>query len=287
MTWMYIAAWTVQVLVTIGGPVVVAAWFARKQRVKVTPFLFGAAVFLVFQMMTRVPLIQVVQSLLSPQLTDSVAFSVVYMAGLALTAGLFESVGRWVGYRILFRKNTERSWKNGVAYGVGHAAMESAGLFGLNQAISLVLVVVVLTIGTERLGTVLPAPLMAQLGSAPEQITSLPWYLPLWGAVERVLTMAIHVALSLIVLQVFVRGKAYWLWVAVGLHALLDFTAPAMLHLLHWPVWVTEGYVALWAGAAIWLALRLRPGADSPTDGDPSEGGAEVRPSRSAHLMSR
>ncbi len=262
MPWAYLVAWGLQVLVMLGGPVVVAVWFARRYGVRVTPFLFGAAVFLLFQILTRIPLVQVAQVVLVPSLGESVGAQVAYLAVLALTAGLFESVGRWLGYRVLFGNRLERSWKNAVAYGLGHAAMESAGLIGLSQAFSYALVLGVLAIGYDRLEALLPAELTGQLQGISDQIAALPWYLPLWGALERMLTLGVHVGLSLIVLQAFARKQALWLWVAVGLHALVDFTAPAMLQFLGWPVWVVELYVAVWAAAGVWMALRLRPDAE-------------------------
>ena len=65
--------------------------------------------------------------------------------------------------------------------------------------------------------------------------------------------------MSLLVLQVFVRGKARWLWLAVLLHTLVDFSAPAMLHLGKVPAWGVELYLTFWAALGIWLAWHFRP----------------------------
>lgn len=258
MLQLYIVAWVVQVLVMVLAPIVIAVWFARRYRVGLAPFLLGAGIFLVFQMLTRVPAVQLLSGALAPRLQASAPLRVLYLGFLALTAGLFESTGRWVGYRFLFGRGIPRDWKRGVAYGIGHAGMESAGFVGLSQAINLVLVGAVVVIGVQRLAGVLPGELIGQLDAAVAQISRAPWYLPLWGGLERLLSIPFHTALSLIVLLTFTRGEGYWFWVAVGLHALVDFTAPGMLQLLGWPIWVVEGYIALWSAASLWLIVRLR-----------------------------
>ena len=257
-------AWGLAVLIEIGFPILLGIWFALRYRVRVAPFLFGAAIFLVFQLLTRVPAIQILSAslgsrlLAGPRVGDIPLLQILYLLFLAFTAGLFESVGRWVGYRFLFRNRLTYEWKNGVAYGIGHGGLESAALVGLNQAISLAIALVVVLAGAERLAGLLPPEAMAQIGAIPEQIAGLPWYATLAGAYERVITIAFHTALSLVVLLCFTRGEGRWLWVAVAIHAFVDFTGPGMVSLLGWPIWVVEGYLTLWGIASLWLIWRLR-----------------------------
>src|SRR5258707_136302 len=82
----------------------VLALIAR-MRLKVTwrYFWYGALIFLVFQVITRVPLVSWLQSVLAPQLKASLPLQLGWITALALTAGLFEEVGRYVGYRWLMR----------------------------------------------------------------------------------------------------------------------------------------------------------------------------------------
>jgi len=267
MVGLYIAAWVVQVVLTIGVPILVGVWYTRRYRVGLTPFMFGAAVFLVFQMLTRIPGVQVLSAALGPHLVGHKARQIVYLAFLALTAGLFESVGRWVGYRFMFPNRVAYTWRNAVAYGIGHAGIESVGLVGLTQAINLAVTVLVLLVGVERLGGVLPAALMEQLASIPDQIARLPWHLPLAGGLERVFTIPLHTAMSLVVLLAFTQKRAYWLWVAVGVHALMDLTGPGLLQFAPWPIWMRERflhmwavelYLGVWAAVSLWFIVRMR-----------------------------
>ncbi len=260
----FFLVWGLAVLIQIGFPILLGIWFAKRYGVRVAPFLYGAAIFLVFQLLTRVPAVQLLSQaigqrlLAGPRIGDVPVLQILYLLFLALTAGLFESVGRWVGYRFLFRNRLTYNWKNGVAYGIGHGGFESVMLVGVNQLISLVLVVIVVAVGVEGLSSVLPPELAAELGNVPAQLAGTPWYALLAGAYERVVTIVFHTGLSLVVLLCFTRGQSRWLWVAVAIHAFVDFTGPGMYSLLGWPIWVVEGYLTLWGLAALWLILRLR-----------------------------
>jgi len=251
-------AWGAAVLIEILAPVALAIWFAHRYHVRAAPFLFGVAIFTVFQLLTRVPAVQILGQAIAPSLLGRPALQVLYLAVLAFTAGLFESAGRWVGYRWLFRNRLAYSWENGVAYGIGHGGTESAVLIGLSQAVSFALVLALTLLPADRLTALLPAELLGALNAAPAQLAGTPWYMMLLGAYERLATLAIHVALSLVVLRCFTRGASRWLWIAVALHTLLDFTAPATVSLLGWPAWAAEAYVTIWAAAAIWFALRSK-----------------------------
>lgn len=253
-----VIAWIVAIVIQISFPVALVVWFHRRYRVGWRVFAYGALVFFVFQMVTRVPAVLVLGRLVAPLVQASKVWQAVHFAGLGLTAGLFESVGRWAGYRWLFRQRLEYDWRNAVAYGIGHAGIESVLLVGLNSLATLLQAIQITRVSAEQLSALYPADVLEQVMAAREQFLAMPWHNPLWGALERLLTIPFHVGMSLIVLQVFTRGQARWLWVAVALHAIVDFTAPAMMHILALPIWAVELYVMLWAGLGLWIILRSR-----------------------------
>ncbi len=81
---------------------------------------------------------------------------------------------------------------------------------------------------------------------------------PIWGGVERLLTLPLHVAMSLVVLRVFTLGQARWLWLAVGLHGLVDFVVPGLLNLWGQPVWLSEAVLAVVAALCVFYIVRAR-----------------------------
>src|ERR1041385_7500796 len=85
----------------------------------------------------------------------------------------------------------------------------------------------------------------------------------LLGAWERLWTVPIQVAFSVIVLQVFRRGKLAWLlWAILG-HAFVDLVAVGLQQILGPGLTsslVIEAVVAVFGLMALWIIWRLREG---------------------------
>ncbi len=226
---------------------------------------YGALIFFTFQLITRVPAVQVLQYFLAPQLKASKLLLIAFLVFLALTAALFEEVGRYLGYR-WFMGHEEKTWAKGIMYGLGHGGLESAVLVGGLAALQLTNVWL---LSSTNLG-IAPA---AQRSIAAAQLAAIaaqPGWLPLLAGWERICAITAHVMLSLIVLQVFRRGSLRWLWLAIGLHFLLDGVTvllPLVVHLRGvGDTLLIEGYVTLFAIGALWaiFALRDRPTVPAP-----------------------
>jgi uncharacterized membrane protein YhfC len=92
-------------------------------------------------------------------------------------------------------------------------------------------------------------------------INAAPAWTPLVAAWERIWTVPFHVGASVLVLQVFLKKRFFWLWLAVLLHAVVDFVGPALNLWLGANLTVTllsEGWVTLAGLFGIWLIWRLR-----------------------------
>ena len=91
----------IAVVFVIGYPLALGVIVRKKFAVGWKYFWFGALVFLVFQLLTRTPLLIVLENpqnmVLTHLLRTSTAFTWIWLVILALTAGLFEEVGRYVG----------------------------------------------------------------------------------------------------------------------------------------------------------------------------------------------
>ena len=125
----------------------------------------------------------------------------------SLTAGIFEETARYVGFRYLIKDDT---YEKGLMYGAGHGGIESILIVG----VSVLSVGVILFTSLE----ILPP---GQL----EAILATPAYLPLVGLYERIMTMIIHIGLSIMVLESVRRKDAKYLVAAIGIHALLNYMA--------------------------------------------------------------
>jgi uncharacterized membrane protein YhfC len=250
-------------------PLALAFYVSRRLHVRWRYFWYGVAVFAAVQLFTRVPLVYVLNNALASQLKGSQTFLWIWLFLLALTAGLFEEVGRYFGYRIFMSKE-EKTWPKGVMYGIGHGGLESIVLVGLlSSALALLNILVIQTLDITKL----PAAQQTALHDQFATIAAQPGWVPLLGGYERLCAIAFHIAMSIVVLQVFRRGRIRWLWYAVGLHFLFDFGAVALSTSL--PklapgldstavALIVEGWVTLFAALSLWLIFGLRDAETAP-----------------------
>ncbi|QBD82359.1 YhfC family intramembrane metalloprotease [Ktedonosporobacter rubrisoli] len=255
--------WLIGTIVTavfvICYPIVLAIIARKRLHVSWRYFWYGALIFFLFQLITRIPLVIWLQTLFASQLKASLAFRIAWIVALALTAGLAEEIGRYIGYRWLMKRE-EKTWSKAIMYGIGHGGLESILFVGGQVILGLV--------GTITLASLLasnPASLPAGTREvAMHQLAAInaqPVWLAFLGGWERLWTLPFHIAMSVVVLQVFRRNNIAWLWLAILLHACLDFLTAGL------PLWlgarpetslVVEGVVTVSGLFALWLIWRLR-----------------------------
>jgi uncharacterized membrane protein YhfC len=159
-------------------------------------------------------------------------------------------------------------------YGAGHGGLESMLLVGGLGLLTLIQLLIIPTLNLNSL----PAATQKQVADQFAAIAAQPAWLPLLGAYERVCAITFHIAMSVIVLQVFRRRQIRWLWIAVLAHFALDFSTIVVAQVLP-AVGVSdatlvalaaEGVVTIGALLALWLIFALRDGSSAPE----ADGGA-------------
>jgi uncharacterized membrane protein YhfC len=222
-------------------PLVVAVVLHKKLRFVWKSVLVGALVFLVFQILTRIPLLEYVQSALSYQ-AFSMRHGILTGFLVALSAGLFEEIGRYVGFRFLLQKHL--NWESGIAYGIGHGGLESLyiGTAFLNYLIYSFL------INAGKVPPQLPTSVISALTD-----TAPPMFVV--GGIERVLAFTIQIGLSLVVLYGIRSRRSTFLLLAILLHTLVDLGAV----MLAGNTLIVETYVAVFAAASlVWILKSKR-----------------------------
>lgn len=253
-----IAATIVAILFEALFPLAAAWLVSRRLHVSWRYFAYGAIIFLIFQLISRVPIVLAIQGALAPQLQASRPFLFGWLAALALTAGLAEEIGRYVGYRWLFRE--EKTWSRAVMYGLGHGGLESMALVAGLTLLGLINLLALSTINLAAL------PLTDEQRELARQqlaaVAAQPDWLPLVGAWERLWTLPVHVALSVMVLQVFRRGQIWWLWLAIAAHTLVNLLAASIAPAFELQgataILIPEVIVTLAGLAGLWVIWRLR-----------------------------
>jgi len=183
-------------LVGIVLPVGAGIWLSVSKKGYMKPVLLGAATFAVFQIFTRIPLLAVLQKTIWFMI-----FAQTQPLLLALISGasaaLFEEGGRWL-VMTLFMKN-KRRLNDGLAFGFGHGGIEAVYVLGIGAVVLL---------------------LDQTLPFTPANF--------LWGSFERVCTMILHIAWSVMVLKSVALKKPLWLLLAFILHTVIDMAAVLM-----------------------------------------------------------
>lgn len=260
----FVASLAIAFIFCLGYPIVLAIIARRRLKVGWRYFGFGALIFFVFQVITRAPAVVILQNVLARQLRASIPLQISWLVILAITAGLFEEVGRYVAYRFLMRRE-EKTWNKGVMYGIGHGGLESMLLIGGAQLLALINILTLMSILNTN-PAALPATQHAQVLRQFAALNAQPVWSPLLGAWERLWTLPIQIALSVMVLQVFRRNNIGWLWLAILAHAIVDFTAVIVIQVLGSSFGVSllvEGIVAIFGLIALWIIWRLRDRGES------------------------
>ena len=231
-------------------PVAAVGWARRRWDIRWKVMGVGALAFALSQLLTRVPVVLLLQYLLREPLKQSPTLQNLWLAMLCLTAALFEETARLLAFRHPLKDF--RRWRDAVGFGLGHGGLESAAFVGGMAVLGLINVVVLTRMDLSTLS--LPAAQLEQVRAAKQAVAALHWWEPLPGAYERLGALVFHVAMSVMVLQRFVRGQRRWYWLAVGCHTV--FNAAALVAVRLWGAVAAEGVVTVGALASLAFIVR-------------------------------
>jgi uncharacterized membrane protein YhfC len=202
-------------------PVGLTIYLTRKFKMGWRLFWIGAATF-IFSQILHIPF----NALVTPVFNQfgfiamQVACrNIILAVFFGLSAGLFEELSRYAMFKWWAKE--ARSWSKGLLAGAGHGGVEAI-ILGLLVIYGYIQMLVVRGMDMAQLVT------PDQVELAQNQIQtywSMPWYVTLLGALERLFTIPLHLACSVIVLQAFTRRQSRWLGLAILYHALVDGVA--------------------------------------------------------------
>ena len=224
-------------VVSLVGPF--AAYFVLRRRMTLSwrNIGIGAGMFFLFALVLEQALHYVV---LKADPVTAAWFKANHLALAAygaLCAGLFEESGRYVGLRFLVKPTGNPG--TAVAYGLGHGGLEMLLIGGLAQAAALVLA---LLNNAGMLDAVLagrvPPKVLATLHA---QFAHLTFATASVAGFERLMALALHIALSFVVWRAIQLKKFWLLFAAIALHALADTGAGLFQTGLVKSVWIAEG----------------------------------------------
>lgn len=225
-------------------------WIGRTRGAGWGLFAIGAVTFVASQVL-HVPFNWLIlqQWQIIPTDTTVRANLVILALFLGLSAGAFEETARYLVMR--FWAKDVRTWGRGLMLGAGHGGIEAI-LLGVSLILNAIVLGTVYRGGTSSL---VPPEQMGLVEVQIEAMLAAPLSLVMLGPLERVFALCAHLAMSLMVMQVFVRRQIGWLGLAILWHTLLN--AVAVFAVVTWNAYITEaliGAVALLSlGIIFWL----------------------------------
>lgn len=205
-------------------PVLILLIFAIKNKKQgiLSAWLLGAGGFLITQIVIRLPILSVLSSQ-SWFLEFSQNHLFLYVFSLAFTAGLFELAGRF-GVAKLLEKNLTA--KRALAAGLGHGGIEAIVIVGMAYVNNLTYILMIQSGAFDAMLELVPADQAAYLETIRISLLGASPALFLLAGFERILTMIVHAAMSVLVcwgVRSKKAGKAAL--ICLALHTLIDLTA--------------------------------------------------------------
>lgn len=233
-------------------PIVLAVWFCRKYKTPATTVLFGALTFLIFQLVLRLPLLQVLKPYYPAAEPDLQGWNLVkYSFFLSFTAALFEEGGRVLIYKLFLKRKS--NWNNAIALGIGHGGFEAMSLVGLTYINNLVLMAMInldlLNPASDPTGAVTQAVML---------ITETPSVIFLLAGVERVLAMILHIGFSVLVVYGLASKIYRYILYAFLAHFLLNFPL-AFVQGVTGGTYIAIAYVAVMAFLSLYWIGKISP----------------------------
>lgn len=245
---MLIVSFCINIIISIGIPIGALIYIIAKRRRYLKSYLIGALVFFISQIVLRLPILNFL-SVNSFEFGMLASFyPIVYSIILGLSAGVFEEVGRFLGFKCL--KNN-RSYGDGIAFGIGHGGIEALLITGMASVQNIIAIV------TLKNGTFNSNIFGISVEQAIEAYSSVTMFEILLGGFERIFAMCIHIGLTMVVLYGINKIKKRYLLYAIILHGIVD-SMLGVLPLFGVNVIGIEVWVALCAVVAVIYTIKCK-----------------------------
>jgi uncharacterized membrane protein YhfC len=205
-------------------PIITVVVWKVKTKEHLSTILIGASIFIIFAIILEsIPKIFLYQ--LDNPVSRVVMSNIWIYGGIgALLAGLFEETGRFVAFKFLLKKRTNK--ETAISYGIGHGGFEMMYLLVFTGIQYLTYVSL---INSGQFSTIVEQVRMASpnqveyIESLPATIASITLGNTFISVFERISAMILHVSMSIIVFaSVRVPNKKRMYLLAVLIHTVVD-----------------------------------------------------------------
>jgi len=256
---------TISLLVTIGLPIAAGFWLNNKFQVPWRVILYGGLGYFIVQALITLAFTgfnTLVQNG-TLALTDAGVNTAQIFLSVFLAA-LLGVLVRWLGMKYL--KEDLDNLEAAYGIGVGYGGTESIMLVGLPLLTTFITMLSNMNIDPQTSN--LDPAVIQQI----EELWQVPAYIPLVGSLERIAAFVMHIAVTILILQVFTRGSKLWLLAAFGLELVVNGLIVGLAEIGLDYGWVILIALALMVGN-LYLLFRLRAFEFDITKGQKDEAG--------------
>ena len=239
------AGMVVSLLLSVGLPIFLCIFIYKKTKAWVPAFFIGCGIFAGFAMILE----QICHSIVLT-VTGSVIRDNIWLYGIygGLAAALFEETGRWIAMKFCMKKHLTR--ENALMYGAGHGGIEAFLILGLSSMSNLITAAMINGGLMEKSMVTLDSSLQEMTYQQLSVLWTTPAYQFYLAPVERIVAIALQIALSVLVFSAVKTGKKAHLAAAFGLHFAVDFLTVVCASVL--PTWALElGLAVVVAGICV------------------------------------
>lgn len=201
----------ISLFLCVGLPVISGLLFLKIRKGTFYTFCMGILCFILTQLLLRIPILSFLRSYWDTFALLPATNPALYAGIMAFSAGIFEELGRWLFLRYLCKG--KQTWIHGVSFGLGHGGIEAVWIASLG---------------------LLPGLYQGALALAGPEVLAV--------GMERLFTMCIHTALTVLVLQSLQKGQFRYCLAAVVLHGIFDLSVFLKNPVL---IWIILGITAV------------------------------------------
>lgn len=227
----------------IAIPILIGYLIVKRFGLRWAIFLYGIIFFIIAQAI-HIPLLLLLQPPFTAGITSIFSDPALVLAAIALFLGLFaglleEGIRYLVFARFFPKKSLPVNRENGLLFGAGWGGIECL-FVGILVFFSLVNYILILSGALDALlGNISPSdPVQMAALTLIRNLTPLD-ILP--GLLERIMTLILQIAFTMLVLLTVVKARIIFLMIAIGWHTVVDASAVYMVST--YGIWPTEGMI--------------------------------------------
>lgn len=245
----------ISTILSVVVPIAAIIFMAVKKRLNWKAMLFGTLFFLVFVMVLENIMHYFV---IGADVSKSVVYKnlPIYVIYGGFAAGIFEETARFLCFRFILKVNRESTVYTGISYGLGHGGIE-AMIIGLAAIGNLVTSVMVNRGLFDSLTVSMNEQQLEAFNKGINELINAPSYMFLISGVERVMALALQIALSLLVFKAVRYKKWKYISYAVLIHAGIDMIAVLFQRGVITNIFLLEGIILLLTAAVVYAVFRI------------------------------